>query len=55
MSQEKKEELQKPQTELDNRLKGLNKDLSKSHSNDSGEQVVVRENHEVIESLRSAT
>jgi len=55
MYQEKKEQLQILETELVNRLNNLNKDLSKSHSSDSGEQAVERENDEVIESLRNET
>jgi len=55
MYQERKEQLQKLETELDTRLNNLNKDLSKSHSSDSGEQAVERENDEVVESLRDET
>ncbi len=55
MYQEKQQELQTLEIELSNRLESLNKDLSKSHSSDSGEQAVERENDEVIEGLRDET
>jgi len=55
MYQEKKDQLQKLEAELDSRLASLNKDLTKSHSSDSGEQAVERENDEVIVSLRDET
>lgn len=55
MYQDIKEQLENIEAELDNRLNSLNKDLSKSHSSDSGEQAVERENDEVIESLRDET
>ena len=41
--------------ELSNRLENLTLDLSKSHSRDSGEQAVERENDEVISTLESET
>jgi len=41
--------------DLSNRLKKLTQDLSKSHSRDSSEQAVERENDEVINSLESET
>jgi len=55
MYKDKKEELKKLEAELGKRLESLNKDLSKTHSSDSGEQAVERENDEVIESLRDET
>ncbi len=41
--------------ELSNRLDKLTQDLSKSHSRDSSEQAIERENDEVINSLESET
>lgn len=55
MDNEKKQQLQDLQSELKNRLNNLNKDMTKSHSSDSGEQAVERENDEVVESLRDET
>lgn len=55
MSQEKKLELEKLQSELQERLVSLDKDLSQSHSSDSSEQAVERENDEVVENLRHET
>ena len=43
------------ENELSNRLENLSVDLSKSHSRDSGEQAVERENDEVIDKLESET
>ena len=39
------------ENELTGRVKKLSADMSKSHSQDSGEQAVERENDEVIEQL----
>lgn len=47
--------LLKLEDELSNRLENLSRDLSKSHSRDSTEQAVERENDEVIDSLESET
>jgi RNA polymerase-binding protein DksA len=55
MYPEKKKELESLEVELGQRLENLNKDLSKSHSSDSGEQAVERENDEVVEKLRDET
>ena len=41
--------------DLSNRLEKLTHELSKSHSRDSSEQAVERENDEVINSLESET
>ena len=41
--------------ELSNRLEKLTRDLSKSHSRDSSEQAVERENDDVINTLESET
>ena len=41
--------------DLSNRLEKLNLDLTKSHSRDSTEQAVERENDEVINSLEEET
>ncbi|MGK0272097.1 MAG: DnaK suppressor protein [Cocleimonas sp.] len=41
--------------DLSKRLKKLSIDLSKSHSRDSSEQAIERENDEVINSLESET
>lgn len=43
--------LLKLEDELNNHIKKLSVDLSKSHSRDSGEQAVERENDEVIDQL----
>lgn len=50
-----KNQLQALEAELDSRLSNLQKDLSRSHSSDSGEQAVERENDEVVESLKNET
>lgn len=49
------ETLQNLEKELSTRLEKLSADLSKSHSADSGEQAVERENDEVIEQLEHDT
>ena len=45
------QELLQLEGELSNRIKNLSADMSKSHSLDSGEQAVERENDEVIVQL----
>ena len=55
MYEEKKNELEVLQKELQERLDNLQKDLSKVHSSDSGEQAVERENDEVVMELRDET
>ncbi|CAA6815026.1 MAG: Dimethylmenaquinone methyltransferase [uncultured Thiotrichaceae bacterium] len=49
------ETLQRLEEELTNRLEKLSADMSKSHSADSGEQAVERENDEVVEQLQHDT
>lgn len=49
------ESLMQLEGELSNRLKSLSADRSQSHSLDSGEQAVERENDEVIDQLESDT
>lgn len=49
------ETLQRLEKELTNRFEKLSADLSKSHSADSGEQAVERENDEVVEQLQHDT
>ena len=41
--------------ELEERLANVNKDMSKSHSADSSEQAVERENDEVLEGIAQET
>ncbi|KAG1650477.1 putative transporter [Nymphon striatum] len=55
MYKEITKQLQTLEAELDTRLNNLQKDLSRSHSSDSGEQAVERENDEVVESLKNET
>ena len=55
MFEEKKKQLLQLQTELGKRQRNLQKDFTKSHSSDSGEQAVERENDEVIEKLKFET
>ena len=49
------QELLQLEGELSSRLKQLSADMSKSHSLDSSEQAVERENDEVIEQLEEDT
>jgi RNA polymerase-binding protein DksA len=51
MYKDKKQQLEKLEIVLSERLTNLKKDLSQAHSSDSGEQAVERENDEVIEAL----
>ena len=55
MFEQKKNELERLQQELQQRLENLQNDLRSPHSSDSGEQAVERENDEVTESLRDET
>lgn len=55
MYEEKKQQLEKLQNELTERLDNLKKEMSKSHSTDWDEQAIERENDEVIERLREET
>ncbi len=49
------EALEALKAELEQRLDNLQKDIGKSHSRDSGEQAVERENDEVVMGLRDET
>jgi len=55
MYEETKSQLLAIEAELEKRLGNLQKDLTRSHSSDSGEQAVERENDEVVESLKHET